>query len=173
MNNKELYKCAFSKLQPSGDLIMEEKEMEKVKPKFRCSAALAACLALLVMIGISSGATYAATGGQTANPIKLVKVFLDGEELGAYDYTKNEDGSYTIHLPETDDSNAEITVKNTDIPLDVNVKTKSESKKDPETYEYEIEINAESQPNSGSSSDAESDPAKSNEVDVSYSEELK
>lgn len=180
MNNRELYKCAFSKLQTSGDLRMEEQEMEKLKPKFRCSAALAACLALLTMIGVSSGATYAATGGETANPIKGITIFLNGEELGPYDYTKNDDGSYTLQLPETEADDTEITVNTMDKPFDLDIKTKDEGGNSDGYSEVSITVKdqiPDSDPNAsadpGSEPDAEYEAAGSVEINENASSDQK
>lgn len=97
MNNKELYKSAFSKLHASGGLRTEEREMSEIRPKFRCSKAAFACMALALLLALPSGITYAATGGETANVIKAVRIWIDGEAVdGALE--EREDGSYVIHM---------------------------------------------------------------------------
>jgi len=104
MNNRKLYKETFSKLKASDTLKTEAGDMEKIKPRVRFTKIAVACMALLVLTGTSLCLTYAATGGETANPIKGVIIYLDGIELGPYEYTDNGDGSYTIKLDENDDT---------------------------------------------------------------------
>ena len=69
-NSKELYKEVFSKLHASETVIREEEKMKNVKSRFRCSRLAAACISLALLMGATSGITYAATDGATANPSK-------------------------------------------------------------------------------------------------------
>ena len=100
-NNKELYKAAFSRLHASDAVIREEKKMINVKSKLRCSKLLAACICVALLVGATSGLTYAATDGTTANLVKAIKVYINGNEHDA-NIQKNDDGSYTVRLEKGD-----------------------------------------------------------------------
>lgn len=116
-NNKELYKAVFSRLHASDAVIREEKKMINVKSKLRCSKLVAACMCVTLLVGATSGLTYAATDGTTVNPVKAIKIYINGDENDA-DIQKNADGSYTVHLEkgdvfdmETEDSDYRVSME--------------------------------------------------------------
>lgn len=127
-SNKELYKAAFSRLHASDAVIREEQKMKNVKSKFRCSKLVAACTCVALLVGATSGLTYAATDGTTANPVKAIKVYIDGNENDA-NIQKNDDGSYSVHLEkgkifdiETEDSDYSICMEgSSDYDSDITV----------------------------------------------------
>lgn len=109
-SNKELYKEVFSKLRASETVIMEEENMKNAKSRFRCSRLIAVCVSAALLLGATSGIAWAATDGATANPVRALRIFINGEEYGTYDkdsVTRNDDGSYTIHLKEGDTADVE------------------------------------------------------------------
>lgn len=114
-NSKELYKEVFSKLHASETVIREEEKMKNVKSRFRCSRLAAACISLALLMGATSGITYAATDGATANPVKAFRVYINGEEYDAQ-MQKSDDG-YVIHLNQGDTAYAEIETDNEDSAL--------------------------------------------------------
>ena len=111
-NSKELYKEVFSKFHASETVIREEEKMKNVKSRFRCSRLAAACISLALLMGATSGITYAATDGATANPVKAFRVYINGEEYDAQ-MQKSDDG-YVIHLNQGDTAYAEIETDNED-----------------------------------------------------------
>ena len=96
-NNRELYKAAFSKLHASDAVIRKEEEMTRAKKTIRLNKLAVVCLCIALLTGATSGIAYAATDGATANPVKAVKILINGQELGA-DIVKNDDGTYTVHI---------------------------------------------------------------------------
>ena len=86
--------------------------MKNVKSRFRCSRLAAACISLALLMGATSGITYAATDGATANPVKAFRVYINGEEYDAQ-MQKSDDG-YVIHLNQGDTAYAEIETDNED-----------------------------------------------------------
>ena len=106
-NNRELYKDAFSKLHASDAVIRKEDKMRNAKKTIRLNKLAAACICIALLTGATSGITYAATDGDTANPVKAVKIFINGQELDA-DMQKNDDGSYIIHMKKGDKIDAEL-----------------------------------------------------------------
>lgn len=106
-NNRELYKAAFSKLHTSDAVIRKEENMINAKKTFRLNKLAAACICIALLTGATSGITYAATDGDTVNPVRAVKIFINGQELDA-DMQKNDDGSYTVHMKKGDKIDAEL-----------------------------------------------------------------
>ena len=129
-NNRELYKEVFSRLHASETVIREEEKMRNAKSRLRCSKLVAACASIALLIGATSGITYAATDGATANPIEAIKVYINGQEYDA-GIEKNEDGSFTVHMKSGDTVDIDapdgsvstsVTVEGTeDKELDLNV----------------------------------------------------
>lgn len=104
-SSKELYKEVFSKLHASETVIREEEKMKSVKSRFRCSRLVAACISLALLVGATSGITYAATDGATANPVKAFRVYINGEEYDAE--MQQKDDGYVIHLNQGDTADVE------------------------------------------------------------------
>ncbi len=96
-NNRELYKGTFSRLHASEKCVTEVMEMTKIKKRVRLSRFAAVCISAAMLLGLMSGITYAATGGETVNPVTAVKVYFNGIEKDASMY-KNSDGSYTVKM---------------------------------------------------------------------------
>lgn len=96
-NNRELYKETFSRLHASEKCVTEVMEMTKIKKRVRLSRFAAVCIAAAMLVGLMSGITYAATGGETVNPVKAITVRLNGVEKDA-SYYRNSDGSYTVKM---------------------------------------------------------------------------
>lgn len=151
MNNKKLYKDTFSKLRASDTAKTEVRDMEKIKPRVRFTKIAVACMAMLILTGASSGLTYAATGGETANPIDVIKIYLNGDEIGTAGYTKNDDGSYTIKLDKDDnvtnidfldeENGSQTTVDSNGKPIDGAITYKPDD--NGESSEVELKIDSE------------------------------
>lgn len=105
-SSKELYKEVFSKLHASETVIREEGKMKHVRSRLRCSKLTAACISVALLLGATSGITYAATDGATANPVKAFRVYINGEEYDA-EMQRKDDG-YVIHLNQGDTADVEI-----------------------------------------------------------------
>lgn len=94
---RAVYKAAFSGLHASEMLKREEFYMKNNKPIFRIKRMTVLCAAIALLICMMSAGAYAATDGETINPITAIKVYLNGEDIsGAYEMS--EDGSYSIDL---------------------------------------------------------------------------
>lgn len=129
MTEKELYKAAFSRLHASEKLKREEFYMKNRKPMLRVSRMVAICAVIALLVCMMSVAAFAATDGEIANPIKLLRVYLNGEDISG-SYTQNEDGSYDVDLGD----GASITYNipsengnNVDFRIDVNTETEEDS----------------------------------------------
>lgn len=96
---REMYRAAFSGLHASEKLKREEFYMKSKKPVLRVNRMLAICAIIALLVCAMSVGAYAASDGETANPISLLRVYLNGEEISG-SYTQNEDGSYDIDLGE-------------------------------------------------------------------------
>ena len=95
MTNKERYQRAFSALHASGDFALEAKEMKKTKI-VRFPRLIAACAALVLMLGLST-AVYAADIGGIQRTVQL---WLHGDQTNATLVV--EDGSYTLSYTDED-----------------------------------------------------------------------
>ena len=99
-NNRMLYKAAFSKLHAftaayGEDNMNDDKNLDKYKnitkmvtepavlKKLRLRRSVIVCAAIAALICAMSVGTFAATGGETANPIRAVKVMINGQTLSA------------------------------------------------------------------------------------------
>lgn len=158
-NNKRLYKSAFSRLHASAGVITEDDIMyeknecanknngvqaavpagrsARRRGRLRISRSVAVCAAAAALICVMSAGTFAATGGETANPIQAVRVMLNGESLSA-DVVKA-DGSIQTDMnggdelscedPETGESvnvkmgedGGSVRISRSDAGMDVNV----------------------------------------------------
>ena len=95
-NNRELYQAVFSKLHSQAD-ITACIQTDQTAKKRRCSRPLAVCASLALLLCATSGVTYAATGGETCNPVTAIRVCINGEDYSA-SLEQNEDGSYIVHM---------------------------------------------------------------------------
>lgn len=95
MTNKEKYQQAFSALQPSRDIRLEEATMKAYKKRqTKRVVALVAVICLLVCAG--GGGAYAANIGGIQRTIQL---WIHGDQTTAT-LDINDDGSYTVHYPD-------------------------------------------------------------------------
>lgn len=95
MTNKEKYKQAFSGLQPSHDIRLEEKIMKEYKRKHtKRTIAMAALICFAVFAG--GGGAYAANLGGIQRTIQL---WIHGDQTTA-ELNVNDDGSYTVKIPD-------------------------------------------------------------------------
>ena len=118
-NNKRLYKSTFSRLHYSAGIIMEDEmadnnELKRNKniadmvsapgarKRLRISRPIAVCAAVAALICAMSAATFAATGGETANPVQAVKVMLNGEPVSETETEVNADGGVLVNMGEGD-----------------------------------------------------------------------
>lgn len=116
-NNKRLYKSTFSRLHYSAGIIMEDEMVDNneskrnkniadmvsapgARKRLRISRPIAVCAAVAALICAMSAATFAATGGETANPVQAVKVMLNGESVSAT--AVKADGSVLVNMGEGD-----------------------------------------------------------------------
>ena len=116
-NNKRLYKSTFSRLHYSAGIIMEDEMADNneskrnkniadmvsapgARKRLRISRPIAVCAAVAALICAMSAATFAATGGETANPVQAVKVMLNGESVSAT--AVKADGSVLVNMGEGD-----------------------------------------------------------------------
>jgi hypothetical protein len=126
MNNRQLYQAVFSKLQANPE---SAAHVTSYKGRFRISKPLAACACLAILLCAAPGVTYAATGGETYNPVDAIRVYINGEE-GTL--TQNEDGSYTVHMEpgdtvdiEQERSSVHAKTDKVGIPADVTIDPQS------------------------------------------------
>mgnify|MGYP004692408089 FL=1 len=99
-NNKRLYRSTFSRLHYSAGIKIEDEMADNneskrnkniadmvsapgARKRLRISRPIAVCAAVAALICAMSAATFAATGGETANPVQAVKVMLNGESVSA------------------------------------------------------------------------------------------
>ncbi len=95
MTNKEKYKQAFSALQPSNEIRLEEKIMKEYKRKqSKRIIVMAAILCLAVFAG--GGGAYAANVGGIQRTIQL---WIHGDQTTA-ELNVNDDGTYTVKIPD-------------------------------------------------------------------------
>ena len=95
MTNKEKYKQAFSALQPSHDIRLEEKIMKDYKRKHtKRTIAMVALICFAVFAG--GGGAYAANLGGIQRTIQL---WIHGDQTTA-ELNVNDDGSYTVKIPD-------------------------------------------------------------------------
>lgn len=100
MTNKEKIQLAFSTLQPSEDIRLEERTMKEYRKRHtKRIVAMAAVIALAVCAG--GGGAYAANIGGIQRTIQL---WIHGDQTTAT-LDINDDGSYTVHYP---DANGEM-----------------------------------------------------------------
>ena len=116
-NNKRLYKSTFSRLHYSAGIIMEDEMADNneskrnkniadmvsapgARKRLRISRPIAVCAAVAALICAMSAATFAATGGETANPVQAVKVMLNGESVSAT--AVKADGSVLVNMGKGD-----------------------------------------------------------------------
>lgn len=95
MTNKEKYQQAFSALQPTKDIRLEEKTMKTYhKRQVKRTIALVAVICLAVCAG--GGGAYAANVGGIQRTIQL---WIHGDQTTAT-VDINDDGTYTVKIPD-------------------------------------------------------------------------
>ena len=95
MTNKERYKQAFSALQPTSEIRLEEKIMKEYKRKHtKRIIAMAAIICLAVFAG--SGGAYAANVGGIQRTIQL---WVHGDQTTA-ELNVHDDGTYQVKIPD-------------------------------------------------------------------------
>ena len=116
-NNKRLYRSTFSRLHYSAGIKIKDemadnngsKRNENIadmvsapgaRKRLKISRPIAVCAAVAALICAMSAATFAATGGETANPVQAVKVMLNGESVSAT--AVKADGSVLVNMGEGD-----------------------------------------------------------------------
>lgn len=97
MTNKEKYKQAFSVLQPSGKIFLEEERMIIMKKKARIQTAIAAAVICLAFASGSSIAYAADLGGIQ----RKIQLWVHGDQTDA-DFIYNARGSYDLLYQNTD-----------------------------------------------------------------------
>lgn len=114
MNNKELYKACFSKLHTSTDL--EADNMEKIGFRVVGKRIVTICAVIMAVVLVTTGGTYAITGGKTANLFEAYEIFVNG--VNAQDrMVEDENGSYSIKLG----ADEEFTIQNETMKATVKV----------------------------------------------------
>lgn len=101
MTNKEKYKQAFSVLQPSGKIFLEEERIIIMKKKARFQAAATAAAICLAFAGCGSIAYAADLGGVQ----RKIQLYIHGDQTDA-DIVYNANGSYDLWF-ETENSTRE------------------------------------------------------------------
>ena len=103
MTNKEKYKQAFSVLQSSGEISLEEERMAMMNKKAKMRTAAAAVAACVVLAG-GSGIAYAADLGGIQRTIQL---WINGDQTTAtFEY--DGEGTYHILYPSEDGEAEEL-----------------------------------------------------------------
>ena len=91
---QNLYKAAFSGLHASAKLKREVFYMKNSGTKqIRVGRMAFICMLLAALLCMMSAISYAATDGETANPVTAVKIYIDGQDVSGQ-LQKQEDGSY-------------------------------------------------------------------------------
>lgn len=142
MNNRELYKAAFSNLHADHTLDLEALKMNEKEQKnmtgLRCKRGLLVTTLVLIMMLAMTAITYAATDGEV---FKTVKFFITGGGDGQVregTYTVDEDGNYTIDIKEGDQVVAEGDGWSSEVKSGA---MKGQMKVNEETGETEVIIN--------------------------------
>lgn len=106
MNNRELYKAAFSNLHADHTLDLEAMKMKDSEKKtmtgLRCKRGLLVTTLVLIMMLAMTAITYAATDGEIFQTVRVL-ITSDGSDDGQVHegtYTVDEDGNYNIQLHE-------------------------------------------------------------------------
>lgn len=103
MTNKEKYKQAFSVLQPSGKISLEEERMIIMKKKAKFQAAVAAAAICLAFVS-GGGIVYAADLGGVQRKIQL---WVQGDQTDA-DIVYNANGSYDLWYENEDGTREDL-----------------------------------------------------------------
>lgn len=106
---QNLYKAAFSGLHASAKLKREAFYMKNSGTKrIRVGRMAFTCMLLAALLCMMSAISYAATDGETANPVTAVKIYIDGQDVSGQ-MQKQEDGSYVLkHGSEAEGERAEV-----------------------------------------------------------------
>ena len=93
---QNLYRAAFSGLHASAKLKREAFYMKNSGTKrIRVGRMAFTCMLLAALLCMMSAISYAATDGETANPVTAVKIYIDGKDVSGQ-MQKQEDGSYIL-----------------------------------------------------------------------------
>ena len=91
---QSLYRAAFAGVHASESLKREDFYMKHNKPaRVRVGRLAFTCMLLAALLCMMSMMTYAATDGETANPVTAVRIYIDGQEATGQ-LTKQAHGSY-------------------------------------------------------------------------------
>lgn len=106
---KILYQAAFAGLHASEKLKREDFYMKQNRTAHvRVGRMAFVCMLLAALLCMMSVMAYAATGGETVNPVAAVKIFIDGQDVSGQ-LTRQEDGSYKVKVGD-DENAAEIEI---------------------------------------------------------------
>lgn len=94
MTNEERYRRAFSTLHASGDYVMEVTSMKTAKPR-RVPRLIAACAAVILVLGLATAAYAADVGGIR----RTIQLWVRGDQTDAV--LEIQDGTYDLYY--TDD----------------------------------------------------------------------
>lgn len=100
---QSLYRAAFAGVHASESLKREDFYMKHNKPaRVRVGRLAFTCMLLAALLCMMSMMAYAATDGETANPVTAVRIYIDGQEATGQ-LTKQADGSYQLQYGEEAD----------------------------------------------------------------------
>ena len=121
---RRLYCAAFSQLHTSEKLKQEVFYMEHRKPNhIRIGRMAFACMTLAALLCMLSAVSYAATGGETLNPVAAVTICINGKDVSGQ-LTQQADGTYHIALADSENgSEAEVTIHDGDAALGIDIES--------------------------------------------------
>lgn len=100
---QSLYRAAFAGVHASESLKREDFYMKHNKSaNVRVGRLAFTCMLLAALLCMMSVMAYAATDGETANPVTAVKIYLNGKEANGQ-LAKQADGSYRLQYDEEAD----------------------------------------------------------------------
>ncbi len=100
---QSLYRAAFAGVHASERLKREDFYMKHNKSaNVRVGRLAFTCMLLAALLCMMSVMAYAATDGETANPVTAVKIYLNGKEANGQ-LAKQADGSYRLQYDEEAD----------------------------------------------------------------------
>ena len=100
---QRLYRAAFAGVHASESLKREDFYMKHNKSaRVRVGRLAFTCMLLAALLCMMSVMSYAATDGETANPVTAVKIYLNGKEANSQ-LAKQADGSYRLQYGEEAD----------------------------------------------------------------------
>ena len=93
---QSLYRAAFAGVHAAESLKREDFYMKHNKPaRVRVGRLAFTCMLLAALWCMMAMMAYAATDGETANPVTAVRIYIDGQEASGQ-LTKQADGSYQL-----------------------------------------------------------------------------